>query len=156
MPAEPDFHQRKHPLHGVLQVESQPTIVFDTVCTKDRQRWLACDAVHELLREVWRDARVWRLGRYVVMPDHIHFFAGATQSSTEYDAWVKFWKSQFSKRFKHSACRWQTDHWDTRIRNAAAYEEKWLYVRNNPVRHGLVSRPEDWPYSGELHALRWE
>ena len=43
---------RKHPTHGVLYVDGQPTIIFDTVCTKDRKQWLACDEVHDLLREV--------------------------------------------------------------------------------------------------------
>jgi putative transposase len=72
------LHHRKHPAHGVLFVEGQPTIVFGTVCTKDRNPWLACDDVHALLCEVWRDATAWLLGRYIILPDHIHFFAGAT------------------------------------------------------------------------------
>ena len=38
--------QRKHPAHGVAFVEGQPTIVFDTINTKDRVPWLACDEVH--------------------------------------------------------------------------------------------------------------
>jgi hypothetical protein len=25
----------------------------------------------------------------------------------------------------------------------------------NPVRAGLVSRPEEWPYQGELNVLEW-
>jgi len=29
------------------------------------------------------------------------------------------------------------------------------YVRNNPVRAGLVEKAEDWKYQGELHKLRW-
>jgi len=31
------------------------------------------------------------------------------------------------------------------LHRAESYEEKWNYVRNNPVRHGYVSRVEDWP-----------
>ena len=65
-----DLPQRKHPAHGVLYVDRQPTIVFDTVCTKDRKPWLANQDVHNLLREVWADASAWLVGRYVVMPDH--------------------------------------------------------------------------------------
>ena len=66
---------RKHPAHGVLYVAGQPTIIFDTVCTKDRSRWLANDEVHELLQQVWREATAWFMGRYMILPDHIQFFS---------------------------------------------------------------------------------
>jgi putative transposase len=148
--------ERKHPVHGVMHSESAPTIIFDTVCTKDRRPWLTCPEVHGLLREVWSSATAWLLGRYVIMPDHIHFFAGGTYLSTDYEAWVRYWKSQFSRRWQHTGCRWQTDHWDARIRTAAAFEEKAVYMLHNPVRKGLVDRAEDWPYQGEIHQLRWD
>ncbi len=32
---------------------------------------------------------------------------------------------------------------------------KWEYIRHNPVRAGLVNDPDDWPYQGEMHVLRW-
>ncbi len=31
-----------------------------------------------------------------------------------------------------------------------SYSQKWDYVRENPVRAGLVKRAEDWPYAGAL------
>jgi len=150
-----DLPNRKRPAHGVLFVDGQPTIIFDTVCTKNRKPWLASAEIHTLLCEVWREATVWLMGRYMIMPDHIHFFAAATETNIEYDNWVTYWKSQFSKRHGNHDHRWQTDHWDTRIRKEEQYEEKWEYVRWNPVRRGLVEKPEDWPYQGEIHELRW-
>src|SRR3954464_12711051 len=92
--------RRKHPAHGVAFIEGQPTIIFDTVCTKDRESWLACDEVHLTLRMVWQEATAWLVGRYMIMPDHIHFFAAATESTIEYENWVKYWKSQFTKEFR--------------------------------------------------------
>ena len=148
--------QRKHPAHGVRLIDGQPTIIFDTICTKDRDAWLACEEVHQSLREIWQGATAWLMGRYMILPDHLHFFAAATESSISYDRWVTYWKSQFSKRHGHSEHLWQTDHWDTRVRSAQRYAEKYEYVRLNPVRLGLVERPEDWPYQGEIHELRWD
>ena len=148
--------QRKHPAHGILFVEGQPTIVFDTVCTKDRKPWLANTEVHQLLREVWNDASAWLVGRYMIMPDHIHLFAALAKEEVDFKNWVRFWKSRFSKRYNMLNCRWQTDDWDTRMRNVRQYEEKWDYVRFNAVRHNLVNRPEDWPYQGVINELRWE
>jgi putative transposase len=148
--------QRKHPAHGILYVEGQPTIIFDTVCTKDRKPWLANCEVHQLLREVWTDASAWLVGRYMIMPDHIHMFAALTKDEIEFKNWAKYCNSQFSKRYKNRNCRWQADDWDTRMRSGRQYEEKWDYVRFNAVRHKLVTRPEDWPYQGVMNELRWE
>ena len=147
--------RRKRPAHGILYVDGQPTIIFDTVCTKDRIPWLANDEVHELFRSVWTNATGWLLGRYVVMPDHIHFFAAAVDPQISYENWIKYWKSQFTKQHNTPSHRWQTDHWDRRMRTELAYEEKWLYVLDNPVRKGLVTHAADWPYQGEIHELRW-
>ena len=96
------------------------------------------------------------MGRDLILPDHLHFFAAATESTIAYDRWVTYWMSQFRKRHGDPEHLWQTDHWDTRIRNAERYEEKYEYVRSNPVRLGLVEKPEDWPYQGEIHELRWD
>ena len=96
------------------------------------------------------------MGRYMIMPDHIHFFATPGKSDIEYHNWVKYWKSQFSKRHGNKQHRWQTDDWDVRMRTAEQYEEKWEYVRHNAVRHEHVTSPEDWPYQGEIHRIRWE
>ena len=50
---------------------------------------------------------------------------------------------------------WQAGFFDHVLRNGESYGEKWNYVRMNPVRAGLVEQVEEWPYSGEIHVLRW-
>jgi REP element-mobilizing transposase RayT len=153
---DPDkLPQRRHPAHGVQIQSLGPTVVFVTACTKDRKPWLATPDVHKLLVAVWNSATAWLVGRYVVMPDHIHLFVAPGQPQLLLDNWMKYWKSQFSKAHKHPEHQWQTDSWDRRLRTDDSYEQKWEYVRNNPVRHGLVARAEDWPYQGELNALKW-
>ncbi|MBY0231331.1 MAG: hypothetical protein K2W96_18770 [Gemmataceae bacterium] len=146
---------RKKPAHGVFMLEGQPTIVFLTVCTPNRETWLASKPVQEALESVWSKAAAWLVGRYVLMPDHIHLFAGMTESDIPFDNWVRFWKSQLTKNHKAVARKLQTDHWDTRIRSEGHYEEKWEYVRQNPVRAGLVANEDEWPYQGELFELPW-
>jgi putative transposase len=186
MPPDP-LPKRRHPAHGIKVVESQPTIIFDTICTKDRGPFLANDDFHNIFRDVAANAKAWLLGRYVIMPDHIHFFAGHDGGDIPYENWVKYLNSQLTKslgrRDSHPGGRgsrpggrgsrraaplvpapgsagaspspWQTDHWDTRVRNADAYDHKWQYVLNNPVRAGLVAKPDDWPYQGEIFQLAW-
>jgi putative transposase len=160
-PCEPRFPVRKHPAHGVLESADGPTIVFDTVCTKNRAQVLANEDVHAVFREAWTLADAWRVGRYVVMPDHVHYFAAGADPLIGFDAWVQYWKSQFSKLRRSRApnrqlIEWQTDHWDVTIRSWQAYNEKWEYVCRNPVRHGLVTDHTEWPFQGEIHRLRWE
>ena len=50
---------------------------------------------------------------------------------------------------------WQRDCWDRQLRTGESYTQKWEYVRNNPVRKGLVACADDWPYQGELNVLEW-
>ncbi len=66
---------RHHPVHGVHISSQKPTIVFLTVCTRNRSPWLATDEHHARLRSVWLQATAWRTGRYVLMPDHLHLLA---------------------------------------------------------------------------------
>ncbi len=150
--------QRKHPAKGVLYVESNPTIIFDTVCINGRKPLLANQYVHELLTEIWLETKGWVVGRYVIMPDHIHFFAGATEPHIEYENWIRYWKSQFTRRYDGDdgeRISWQSNHWDRRMRNEEQYKEKWVYVLQNPVRGGLVEDADEWEFKGELNELRW-
>jgi hypothetical protein len=43
--------------------------------------------------------------------------------------------------------------YDHILRNKKSYEEKWAYVRENPVRKGLVKTAAEWPWQGELNIL---
>ena len=36
------------------------------------------------------------------------------------------------------------------LRSDESYSQKWNYVRENPVRAGLVKSAADWPYQGEI------
>jgi REP element-mobilizing transposase RayT len=45
---------------------------------------------------------------------------------------------------------WQPGFFDHVMRDSESYASKWQYVRDNPLRAGLVERSEDWPYQGEI------
>jgi len=97
------------------------------------------------------------VGRYVVLPDHIHLFCSpGTYPAKPLIPWVRYWKSVVTKSTEAGPdALWEKDHWDTQLRREDSYAAKWEYVRHNPVRHGLVSRADDWPYQGEMHSLVW-
>jgi len=150
-----ELPKRGYPAKGVLISSCGPTLVIATVCTHHRVPWLANDLCHQTLESVWRDARAWLVGKYVVMPDHLHFFAAPGDQVIQFERWVGYWKSLATKALKEKAKGWQTKCWHHRLRSSESYGEKWDYIRFNPVRKGLVKVPEDWPYQGELNVLRW-
>ena len=45
---------------------------------------------------------------------------------------------------------WQPGFFDHVLRSDESYAQKWEYVRDNPVRAGLVAQSDDWPYQGEV------
>ena len=144
--------------HALDDLGNRSNLVFVTVCTKDRKPILANDAVHELLTEVWRISATWLVGRYVIMPDHLHLFcAPATFEAPNVRDWISFWKATFTRKWTRAEDKpiWQRDAWDRQLRKGESYSAKWEYVAENPVRHGLVKRTEDWPFRGELNVLQW-
>jgi REP element-mobilizing transposase RayT len=92
--------------------------------------------------------------RLRIMPDHIHFFCSPTDISSAIEPWITFWKREFRRALGAEAPRFQIDSFHHRLRGDESYAQKWEYVRANPVRAGLVKRPEDWPYQGVIHELR--
>ena len=146
--------QRRHPAKGVFIFLDRATIVFVTVCSHNREKTLANGSVHDTLLKAWTKADRWMVGAYVIMPDHIHFFCSPKDESVVIEPWVTFWKREFRRELGSAAPRFQSDCFHHRLRGEESYAEKWEYVRANPVRAGLVERPEDWPYQGILNELR--
>ncbi|CAA6680014.1 Unannotated [Lentimonas sp. CC4] len=150
---------RKRPVHLPSMAKgNRSSIQFVTVCVKERRPILANERVHTLLRELWSDSSVFMVGRYVIMPDHIHLFCAPNAlPSPSLKPWVGYWKSCFASSAKlgQDGKLWQRDFWDRELRTGESYSEKWAYVFNNPVRAGLVQKAEDWPYAGEMFPLSW-
>ncbi|MGI8604051.1 MAG: transposase [Verrucomicrobiales bacterium] len=103
-----------------------------------------------VLSTLWRDeANAWLVGDYLLMPDHLHLFCVPRQSVdqlTNIEAWIKFWKARATKKLELGGGIWQRGAFHHRLRSLAEHEEKWEYVRQNPVRAGLVISPELWPF----------
>lgn len=146
---------RRHPAHGVFFSRGIPTIVFLTVCAKDRQTWLADTLINKSLVEIWKAADAWKIGYYLIMPDHLHLFCAPSRMEFTLKTWVVYWKREFSCLKLKDTGLWQRDFWDTRLRHGENYHDKWEYVRQNPVRKGLVQNADDWPFQGILNELRW-
>jgi len=151
---------RKWPSKNSVLVprDDRAIILFVTVNANRRQPVFADDAAVACVLEAWNRARNWLVGRYVVMPDHIHFFCAPGLSPVpDFQGWMSYWKSLVARSFpcKHDLPLWQRECWDVQMRTVENYREKWNYVRNNPVRKGLVENADDWRYQGFQNILAW-
>src|SRR5205823_5270701 len=126
---------RKHPPHfPPTDWFNIPTIIFLTVCTKNRKKILATEQSHELLKSAWQLRPAWLVGRYVIMPDHVHLFCAPGElDPLPLTAWIEFWKSHVARNWfdRSHAPIWQRQFWDTQLRRGENYEEKWEYVLQN-------------------------
>jgi REP element-mobilizing transposase RayT len=146
---------RKH-LRRLEQIWVESEIHLVNICTHRRQPVLACDTVAPELVSVLRDVSAttaWCVGRYVIMPDHVHFFCwrtGETHSLCDFVGQWKSWTTHRAWELGHEGRLWQSEFFDHLLRDEESYTEKWEYVRQNPVRAGLCETPDDWPYQGEI------
>ncbi len=46
------------------------------------------------------------VGRYVIMPDHVHLFAAPNDEVTQLESWCAFWKRQSAKAMGSESCRY--------------------------------------------------
>ena len=128
-------------------------LFFITFCTQQRRKLLASDTVHAAFvlfgTRAYSEQNV-AVGRYVIMPDHVHFFV-RRPDDLELGRWVGMLKQTLAKQIAPQASPiWQRGFFDHILRNDESYGDKWNYVRENPVRARLVTKADDWPYSGEI------
>ena len=97
----------------------------------------------------YRSAQKYLLHEFVIMPNHIHLMF--TPSEITLERAMQFVKGGFSYRVKKElgidAEVWARGYVDHRIRDQNDYERHLSYVRNNPVKAGLVKLAEEYPYS---------
>ncbi len=117
-----------------------------TICTKPRRLDQLCNpqvatAVRTTL-QFHHERHRWQLRACVLMPDHLHVIA-TTAPECDLTRTVTD-----SKRYltRIAGVRWQRDFFEHRLRRDEHYAAKADYLRQNPVRAGLVQSPDEWPY----------
>jgi putative transposase len=94
-----------------------------------------------------------------ILPDHIHALWQLPDGDADYAARWSLLKAAFSRGLAPAPTRsasritkrekgiWQRRYWEHAIRDDADLERHVNYIHYNPVKHGLVSRVADWPFS---------
>ncbi len=133
---------------------------FFTVTLKNRQASLLTDHI-DILRRCFKHCKTnnpFYIDAVVVLPEHLHTIWTLPVAD---DAYSKRWRlikaaftrelqkegltSQKNKYGGHSI--WQRRYWEHTLRNERDFNQHVDYIHYNPVKHGLVNRVSDWPYS---------
>ncbi len=141
--------------------------MFFTVALAQRGSRLLVDEVGALRVAVRATLmeRPFGIEAFVVLPDHLHAVWRLPQGDADFATRWGAIKARFSMglpegrvRASHITRRekgiWQRRYWEHHIRDAADYEAHVRYCWGNPVKHGLVERPVDWPYSSIHRDIR--
>jgi len=145
-------------------------IYFVTACTANRRKLLASPDIQQRLIQFGEEGPAYGawLGTYVLMPDHLHAFVavdtpvdtGIPSSDGDSDvqrtplqlgAWMRSLKNTLSTVLRARGIdgpHWQKGFFDHVLRSGD-------YVRENPVRAGLVGKAEEWPYFGQIFSLEY-
>ena len=106
------------------------------------------DIVQQAL--LFNDGKLYRLLHWCIMPNHVHVMIEKEPSQTLSDI-LKAWKSYTSHAINQLLGRtgsvWMPEYFDRYIRNEEHFYRATEYIRNNPVKAGLVSTPEEWKWS---------
>jgi len=139
---------------------------FFTVVTYKRRPILCRDESRAALRKAITDTRInypFETIAWVLLPNHLHCIWKLPEGDSDYSTRWRLIKARFSRTFdaplespsgpnasreRHAERHiWQRRFWEHGIRNQDDLNRHIDYVHFNPVKHGLVEEPEQWPYS---------
>jgi len=85
---------------------------------------------------------------YVVMHEHVHLLI----SEPERGQLLQMLKQNVARelRLPEGSPFWLPRYYDFNVPSEAKRVEKLRYIHRNPVRRGLVAKPEDWKWSSSF------
>ena len=120
---------------------------FLTLCVDGRRPVLANAQFSEILSGLLDRLDHWVHEAWVIMPDHVHFLMGPKSRHLNLSDWSHYVKRITRKEFPGD-WKWQKGVFDHLLRSWESGGSAWSYLRDNPVRAGLVENWWEWPYFG--------
>jgi len=146
---------------GLKRRQQARQLHYITFTCYHRAKFLATPHARDILVHNLERARRWYgfyIVGYVVMPEHVHLLVSEPERATLAIA-LQMLKQVTSRNLKAIAGQnpfWQARYYDFNVWSERKRVEKLRYLHRNPVKRGLVERPEDWRWSSFRHYLRGE
>jgi putative transposase len=137
---------------GLVRYQSTGDFHFLTFSCYHRQPHFNTAASRDLFENALERTRVrykFVVAGYVVMPEHVHLLVSEPLNGQLARA-VQALKLSVSVR-RSERPFWQERYYDFNVHNSAKRIEKLRYIHRNPVKRGLVGKPEDWRWSSFRH-----
>jgi len=166
-----DLTDGETPTHSELAALGAALGYFITFCVERRRRVLANPGAWEVCLNMFSRLSKWTTLAAIAMPDHVHILTAPLERDASVAAYSKWFKRWFNEEYcgancsafaaananslggvsqkrptTHAAWQWREGCFDRLLRSDESLSDKWEYLRQNPVRAGLVANPEDWPY----------
>lgn len=133
---------------------------FITATLADRHSRMLVDKISALRTAFSRTRKQhpFSVDAIVVLPDHLHIMMTLPQDDADFSNRLSLIKRRFTagalqsgpsitRRPNGEIALWQRRFWEHTIRDERDFGRHVDYIHYNPVKHGLVSRVCDWPYS---------
>lgn len=87
---------------------------------------------------------------HTLVPDHVHVLVEGLRPDSDFLKWLDLWRqlSGFLMRRRTGEYLWQEGCWDYTLRDGESVPAIASYIVWNPVVAGLVTKPEDYPFTG--------
>jgi REP element-mobilizing transposase RayT len=126
-------------------------IYFVTMCVKHRRDVLAEPKMFDAIKSTIAQLQKWNVLAGVVMPDHVHWIVSPVEDrNLSVGDFSHGFKRTLRNQLGPQPWEWQRGCFDRLLRSDENLWSKWLYVKDNPVRHGLVQKADDWPHYMDL------
>jgi putative transposase len=137
---------------GLVRLQRTGNMHYVTFSCHARRPYLRSVAARDLFvrsLEAMRQRYGFVVVGYVVMPEHVHLLVNEPKAGTLAGA-IQALKLSVSVQSSERPF-WQPRYYDFNVHYEKKRVEKLRYMHRNPVKRGLVTRPEEWAWSSYTH-----
>ena len=140
---------------GLKRFQEARCLHFVTFSCYHRATLLAAPRARDVFEQTLERVRKWyglHVAGYVVMPEHVHLLITEPERA-KLSLALQMLKQNVARQLREpeGGSSWQPRYYDFNVWSEAKRIEKLRYIHRNPVRRGLVSSPEQWPWSSFRH-----
>jgi len=166
LPRDPKYSEKQ----WHIRIEKKLFALWDEHLDKDRRiQWLADQRIATMVRDnlYHHTGTKYSLWAYVIMPNHVHVLLkpdevwekrfevdGSGRAQYERGSLSAilhslrgYTASEANKILGRKGKFWQGEAFDHWVRDNEEFERIIYYIEHNPVKAGLVAKPEDWLFS---------